>query len=246
MPADLIALVFRKKDVRNFIDLDRRSIAKGGDGKEIFFSNPRSIALYEYFRDVVNFDTTYLTNKNDMPFVAFVGVNHHGQSVLLECGLLNSKEKASFVWKALQHTRHKLLLWHIMKKLRENLKGYGCYEEIQVTMSEVVYQSLTIEEFEDNWTGFVNAYCLEDNEWLQGMRNDRRCWIPVYLKGDFRTTLAEFVTPYNNALMSRVKKEAAKDFDSLNKILPCCSNNEIEGATWISREDELHCVVDPG
>ncbi|KAL4344814.1 hypothetical protein AHAS_Ahas11G0216000 [Arachis hypogaea] len=72
-----------------------------------------------------------------------------------------------------------------MKKLRENLKGYGCYEEIQVTMSEVVYQSLTIEEFEDNWTDFVNAYCLEDNEWLQGMRNDRRCWISVYLKGDF-------------------------------------------------------------
>ncbi|RYR21018.1 hypothetical protein Ahy_B03g066261 [Arachis hypogaea] len=32
MPAGLIALVFGKKDVRNFIDLDRRSIGKGGDG----------------------------------------------------------------------------------------------------------------------------------------------------------------------------------------------------------------------
>jgi hypothetical protein len=27
--------------------------------------------------------TTYLTNRYDMPFAPFVGVNHHGQSILL-------------------------------------------------------------------------------------------------------------------------------------------------------------------
>ncbi|KAL4390655.1 hypothetical protein AHAS_Ahas03G0166800 [Arachis hypogaea] len=113
-------------DVRNFIDLDTRSIGKGGDGKvvmdyfelmkerdnhfyydvdydeecqiiRIFFDDPRSIASYEYFRDVVSFDTT-CTDKYDMSFAAFVRVNPHGQFVLVVCGLLNSEDEASFVW----------------------------------------------------------------------------------------------------------------------------------------------------
>ncbi|RYR37839.1 hypothetical protein Ahy_A09g042745 [Arachis hypogaea] len=80
-----------------------------------------------------------------------------------------------------------------------------------------------------------------------------RCWVLVYLKGGFwvgisstctqrsesihflfgkylnpQATLAEFITQYNNALMSRVKKKAAKDFESLNKVVLCCSNSEIK------------------
>ncbi|KAL4350039.1 hypothetical protein AHAS_Ahas10G0102100 [Arachis hypogaea] len=138
-----------------------------------------------------------------------------------------------------------------MKKIHEKLKGYGCYEEIHVAISEVIHQSLIIKEFENNWTGFVNAYCLEDNKWLQGLWNDHRCRVPVYLKVDFwagisstqrsesihflfdkylnsQTMLAKFVNHYNNAFMSRMEKEATKNFDSLNKVVPCCSNSEIE------------------
>jgi len=33
-----------------------------------------------------------------MPFVPFVGVNHHGQAILLGCGLLSSEDTNSFVW----------------------------------------------------------------------------------------------------------------------------------------------------
>ena len=38
-----------------------------------------SRTTYKDFEDVVTFDTTYLTNKYDMSFAHFVGVNHHGQ-----------------------------------------------------------------------------------------------------------------------------------------------------------------------
>ncbi|KAI5403674.1 hypothetical protein KIW84_051006 [Lathyrus oleraceus] len=100
--------------VRNYINKECRAIGKEGDGKalisyfckmreqntdffydidlndnfhvrNVFWADARSRAAYEYFGDVVTFDTTYLTNKYDMPFVAFVGVNHHGQSTLLGC-----------------------------------------------------------------------------------------------------------------------------------------------------------------
>ena len=33
-----------------------------------------------------------------MPFAPFVGVNHHGQSILLGCGLLSLENINGFVW----------------------------------------------------------------------------------------------------------------------------------------------------
>ncbi|KAH9681061.1 hypothetical protein KPL71_026797 [Citrus sinensis] len=65
----------------------RRTCKKGSDGivkyvtfvcgRNGSFENMRSRAAYKHFGDVVTFDTTYLTNKYDMPFDRFVGVNHH-------------------------------------------------------------------------------------------------------------------------------------------------------------------------
>lgn len=42
-------------------------------------------AAYEDFGDVVCFNATYLTNEYELPFANFVGVNHHGQSIILSC-----------------------------------------------------------------------------------------------------------------------------------------------------------------
>jgi zinc finger SWIM domain-containing protein 3 len=53
-------------------------------GYEMFFwADARSRAAYEFFNDVITFDTTYLTNRYDMPFASFARVNHHGQSIIL-------------------------------------------------------------------------------------------------------------------------------------------------------------------
>lgn len=40
----------------------------------------------------------YLTNKYDMPFVTFIGVNHHRQSKLLGCGLVSNDNIDSLGW----------------------------------------------------------------------------------------------------------------------------------------------------
>jgi len=58
----------------------------------VFWADARSRAASMDFGDVVSFDTTYLTNKYDMSFAPFVGANHHGQSILLGCGLLSSED----------------------------------------------------------------------------------------------------------------------------------------------------------
>ncbi|XP_047337924.1 protein FAR1-RELATED SEQUENCE 5-like [Impatiens glandulifera] len=65
--------------------------------RNVFWADERCRAAYQCFSDVITFDTTYLTNRYDMPFAPFVGVNHHGQSILLGCGLLSSEDSSSFI-----------------------------------------------------------------------------------------------------------------------------------------------------
>ena len=47
---------------------------------------------------MVTFDTMYLVNKYNMPFAPFVRVNHHGQSILLGCGLISGENTDTFRW----------------------------------------------------------------------------------------------------------------------------------------------------
>uniref|UniRef100_A0ACD5XZL2 Uncharacterized protein n=1 Tax=Avena sativa TaxID=4498 RepID=A0ACD5XZL2_AVESA len=73
-------------------------VAEDGRLRNVFWADARSRATYESYSDVITFDTTYLTNKYSMPFAPFVGVNHHGESVLLGCGLLSNEDTETFVW----------------------------------------------------------------------------------------------------------------------------------------------------
>ncbi|XP_037410114.1 protein FAR1-RELATED SEQUENCE 4-like [Triticum dicoccoides] len=120
-------LTFGEKNARNFLEKTRRLKLGRGDAeavsdyfvkmqsdnpiffsvmdlddesrlRNVFWADARSRAVYDSFHDVVSFDTTYLTNKYDMPFACFVGVNHHGQSVLLGCALLSNEDTETFVW----------------------------------------------------------------------------------------------------------------------------------------------------
>jgi hypothetical protein len=237
-------LTFVERDVRNFVAKERHLLGKEGDGRallsyfarmrecnkdffyeidmdedfhvqNIFWADARSRSAYEYFGDVVTFDTTYLTNKYDMPFAPFVGVNHHGQSILLGCGLLSSEDTKSFTWlfetwlrcmssrppmgivtdqcKAMQNaiqvvfpnTRHRWCLWHIMRKIAEKLKGYAQYKGIKNDMKNCVYDSLRVDDFVVGWTTFIEKYGLGENDWLNTIFEERERWVPCYLKNDF-------------------------------------------------------------
>ncbi|KAI8524538.1 hypothetical protein RHMOL_Rhmol13G0157200 [Rhododendron molle] len=120
-------LPFINKDARNFKGKERGLQLKEGDAKamhkyfvklyednsdffyaidldendqlrNVFWADAYSRELCKEFGDVVTFDTTYLVNKYNMPFAPFVGVNHHGQSILFGCGLVSREDTTSFVW----------------------------------------------------------------------------------------------------------------------------------------------------
>ncbi|RYQ90580.1 hypothetical protein Ahy_B09g096629 isoform B [Arachis hypogaea] len=87
-------LSFIERDVRNYITGEVRNISEEDDAKEF----GKSRAAFEYFRDVVSFDTTYNTNRYNLVLGSFVGVNHHGQSTLLGCALMKNEDIQSFKW----------------------------------------------------------------------------------------------------------------------------------------------------
>ncbi|XP_023761712.1 protein FAR1-RELATED SEQUENCE 5-like [Lactuca sativa] len=69
-----------------------------GSPKNIFWADRRSRDAYTKFSDVVVFDVTYMTNKFKMPFAPFVGVNHHGQSILFGGALLENEKEETSEW----------------------------------------------------------------------------------------------------------------------------------------------------
>jgi hypothetical protein len=98
---------------------------------------------YKCFGDTLSFDTTFQTNKFEMPFATILGTKHHKQTMIFGCALLLNETIPTFVWlfesflKAVsgkhpstiftnqdatmattiahifQKTAHRLCLWHI-------------------------------------------------------------------------------------------------------------------------------------
>ncbi|KAA8541383.1 hypothetical protein F0562_025347 [Nyssa sinensis] len=237
-------MTFLEKDCRNYIEKVRRLQLGQGDAaavqnyflkmqannanffyamdldektrlKNLFWADARSRAAYEEFGDVVTFDTTYLTNKYDMPFAPFVGVNHHGHSILLGCGFISNEDTDTFTWlfqtwltcmsgrapsgiitdqdkaikkaieKVFPNTCHRWCLWHIMKKIPKKLKGYKEYESIKSILQKAVYDTLSPNEFECSWNLMIEKYKLNGNEWLLGMYTERHRWVPAFVKDNF-------------------------------------------------------------
>ncbi|RYQ95324.1 hypothetical protein Ahy_B08g090508 [Arachis hypogaea] len=66
--------------------------------KSAVWVDARCRASYEYYGDVVSVDSTYSTNRHGLPFVSFIGINHHGNSTLLSCALLGNEKIPSYEW----------------------------------------------------------------------------------------------------------------------------------------------------
>uniref|UniRef100_A0A2N9FVB8 Protein FAR1-RELATED SEQUENCE n=1 Tax=Fagus sylvatica TaxID=28930 RepID=A0A2N9FVB8_FAGSY len=237
--------------------------------RNLFWTDARARVAYGYFGDVVAIDTTCLTNKYEVPLVSFVGVNHHGQSVLLGCGLLAGETIESYTWlfrawltcmlgrppqaiitdqfSTLQtavadvfpRASHCLCLSHIMQKIPEKLGGLFEYEAIEAALNRAVYHSLRSEEFEAAWENMMQHHGIRDQKWLQALYEDRKRWVPVYVKETFlagmfpaqpsdvvssffegylnkQTHLKEFLDKYDQALQTKHQLEALEDMNSRN------------------------------
>lgn len=117
----------------------------------MFWTDGRSTQLYEEYGDCISFDTTYRTNRYNMPFAPFVGVTGHGSTCLFGCAFLGDETAETFKWvfetfitamggkhpktiitdqdnamrsaiaQVFQNTKHRNCLFHIKKNCREKI-----------------------------------------------------------------------------------------------------------------------------
>ncbi|GKE40644.1 FAR1 DNA binding domain, zinc finger, SWIM-type, MULE transposase domain containing protein, partial [Tanacetum coccineum] len=112
----------------------------------LFWADEEAIRNYATFGDIVSFDATFCSNKYQMVFVPFTGINHHNRCITFASGLLADETAGAYIWLLKQFkeafgkdpevvvtdqdpsmkiaiaecfpdTRHRLCMWHIMMKL---------------------------------------------------------------------------------------------------------------------------------
>lgn len=194
----------------NVIDLDDE-----GSVRNVFWADARSRAMYEYYNDAITLDTSYVSSKHDMPLVTFLGVNHHGQSVLLGCGLLADETAETYTWlfkawvacmsgnlpkaiitdqcrgiqsaiaEVVPGVRHRICLHQVMKRASDQLSGRSEYKAISKALQKAAYDSLTADEFEGEWSTLITYNGLQDHVWLGTLYDCRFSWVPIFLKDTF-------------------------------------------------------------
>lgn len=167
-------------------------VDKTGTFKSVFWADGRSRESYLQFGDVVIFDVTYRTNKFQMPFAPFVGVNHHGQSILFGGALVDDESEDTFIWlfqqflkcmfnrpptaiitdqdgaicnaisKVFPNSRHRFCAWHIKKHVMEHLQPL---KRLYSDFNDTYLnwvKSDTIELFENRWKDLCDKYEIDE------------------------------------------------------------------------------------
>ncbi|XP_020963732.1 protein FAR-RED IMPAIRED RESPONSE 1-like [Arachis ipaensis] len=217
-------LTFTEKDVRNYISRHLRISGDKTDPKEllkhfsrmkelnpnfffeidvdenhnlrnVFWADARCRAAWEYFGDVVTFDTTYKTNRYDMPFESFVGVNHHGMSTLLGCALLRNEDTLFFKDK----------FWVGMRSTQRSESMHSVFDKYLNSKSFLLQ--------------FVRQYqhCIIDNEQkeLECDAADLRGIIPCVSSSPIEK---QFQKKYTNSIFRDVQDQFIKKADCNTEI----------------------------
>ncbi|KAG6730868.1 hypothetical protein I3842_01G101000 [Carya illinoinensis] len=199
-------------------------VDENGCMESCFWADARSRAAYQYFGDVVTFDATYLTNIYKMPFEPFSGVNHHHQTIMFGCALLVNETAESYIWllriwqEAMLGRAPSTIITDYDKAMAKAIEHlahvYNKFSDFQKDFRHCIHETITTDEFEQEWSSILGKYSLLDNDWLQNLYNRRDKWVPAYLRTTFCagiTMVSDFVHQYEKALDARYFKEKEKD-----------------------------------
>ncbi|EYU26870.1 hypothetical protein MIMGU_mgv1a025010mg [Erythranthe guttata] len=231
-----------------------------------FWADTRSQLAYQYFGDVVAFDTTYLTNRYSMPFVPFTEVHHHHQSVMFGCALLVNVKPSSYVWllrtwiEAMFGRAPSVIITDEDKSMRAAIAEvlpstshrlshvFNKYPSFQGEFHHCIHDTMTTQEFEHEWTDLIQKYGLHENEWLTMLYGQREQWIPAYLQSMFcagmsTTQRSESMNKFfkgfvRSTLDARYFKEKEKDLKTKNTkpVLKTCYKIEADAADVYTRK----------
>ncbi|XVF57931.1 hypothetical protein PTKIN_Ptkin07bG0022000 [Pterospermum kingtungense] len=230
---------FTKRDCYNYVNRQKMLMIEAGDGQSLlnhfkvratedpmffytvqvdqenrvtnfFWRDSKSRIDYDYFGDVVVFDTTYRTNRYNLVCAPFVGINNHRQTIMFGCAFLLDETTASFTWlfrsflqsmgdqspktimtdqdhaisKAIEEvfpdSCHRLCLWHISKNAPSHLGSLNTNPEFHVLFHKCMQGCESKIEFEETWTKMINDHNLQDHKWLKGLHKCREKWSTAF------------------------------------------------------------------
>ncbi|XP_023749947.2 uncharacterized protein LOC111898248 [Lactuca sativa] len=162
----------------------------------MFWEDEREKAFYAEFGEVISFDATFRTHKYKMVSVPLTTVDHHKKSITVGVGLLSRETIESYKWmlidflraherkapknvltdqdaeikqameSVLPNSRHRLCMWHIMKKLQAKVTGdLFKNKDFKKRFNKLVWNMhLKPDEFEKKWDLIINEFNLEDKD----------------------------------------------------------------------------------
>ncbi|KAL2924977.1 Protein FAR1-RELATED SEQUENCE 5 [Bienertia sinuspersici] len=165
-------------------------------------------------------------------------------------------------------TRHRLCMWHIMKKAPEKVgPTLAQNEDFMSEFCNCVWSKHTEpKEFDEVWDSILEKYDLINNTWLEYMFQIRQDWIPSYyrnmpMSGVMRTTFrsesennffGHFTTPHVTLLEIWMRYESAMESQrhKQSKLLSQSKNSKPQRKTPLDLEkhaSELythtHCIL---
>ena len=131
-----------------------------------------------------------MTERYDATLVSFIGVNHHGQSVLLGCGLLASETIESYTWLfrvwltcmlgrspqtiitdqcrsckllSAMFSQELIIVFHCHASCKKLFFIDFEYEAIRAALHRAIYHSLRPEEFDTAWEDTIQRHGIRDH-----------------------------------------------------------------------------------
>ncbi|GJS09649.1 FAR1-related sequence 5-like protein [Tanacetum coccineum] len=130
----------------------------------MFWADEVAKCNYKEFGDIVSFDATFNSNKYNMKFVPFVGIDNHGKCVTLSSGRLLHEDTQSYTWlitafmtaflkeptmivtdqygamkraieAVFKKAKHRLCMWHIMQKIPSKISMESQVIPIEIRIS---------------------------------------------------------------------------------------------------------------
>jgi zinc finger SWIM domain-containing protein 3 len=189
----------------------RHTRDKDGHLRNIFWADAQSRLDYKAFGGVLIFDSTYRVNRYNLPFVPFVGVNHHRSTTVFACAVVSDETTSSYIWllqtfllaMRQKHPRslitdgdhamaraiyvvmpnsfHRLCSWHIEQNMIRHLR-----KEKLKDFRQFIYMRMEVDEFERRWAEYMQKYGFSEKDtWLCRMYDLREKWSAAYTKGGY-------------------------------------------------------------
>jgi hypothetical protein len=169
----------------------------------------------EIYSDVVIFDPTYKTNDLGLPLACFLGVNSHGNTVVLACSLLGDETSETFIWvferfkqvssypvmiftdddpsislavnTCFPNSIHRLCVWHLARNIVKNMAQSGLLSSFMSSFY-AIQKLIDIAEFEQSWIELKERLTFQTKQeppYLNKLYDSRQKWAKCYFSHAF-------------------------------------------------------------